>query len=1750
MHTTRKLRPLALFTLVSFTSSLLLPPAFAQRRPGTGGRVPREALEDEGDEPSADGADGERDRAPTGGVGRRTGFELELHGTLTTQRGRPFVLRGVAYEVLGLATLRPYARGRVLVYELDSRGNRSEQPLAEGQASDGGRFSFPVNPRQGRIEVVVRDGRKERAWQFEVTITAPARYELLTDRQLYEPGETIHGWLRVVDAASAAPVRSKPVEWIFGGESGAARLGQTRNATSDAGVASASVAIPTSAPDGVVPVVVVVDGQRTATAVRVGRRTVERVFATMRVDQRVVGPGARVTGRVTVSTPSGTPVTGASVTLQMSGTTAATLTTDRDGVANFTVNAPAYLAEPVSGVSLVARAVHPAYGTINATASFTMARVPFEIESVVANAAIVPEVPGTVFLTLTTPVGDPAPANTGITVSGPAIAGGRVRVTTDRHGIAAIPTRLPRNAAARHDSGQCDGDTATSFDLTVESEIPLATRLCVRAETNATVVPRVLTATASAGARVEIAVERGPAARGRAVAVDLMHTAPQQTGRAVIASTIAGAADGRVAFTLPRDYVGPLYVRARPVTSDGAAEGVGAMDALLVRPARAFALTLAADKDLYHVRETARLTLRTPAGLEGAHVAFVARDLAAHGGEVNWSLAWLAGAIDRAVADPSTPDSERLVRSALASMLSVDGAPSKASPLVVPENAQEEDEEGSAREGDLRDPYVLRDELVRRGVAPVMMAIENTVAQTLADGERAGIIAAGGRGFDPRIVHTLIRREVLDADAAQTLGGEEMTIAMLQASDPSFTFDRVARRVARKKLVGLLGALSNFAENSRAARTEPQERWLSRIAGANASVLRDPWGGTYSLRRVTPGTESVAMHRRLSGWELVSPGPDRAAGTADDVRNPFERAVPEGTVYAVASGEDTLMSQLAALDPGAEVLNRVMAAYGRIAEAAGDESTGDVISAGESESIAPAIRARASAPGAAMADEAFGGLGMSGYGAGGGGTGSGTIGLGNFGTMGHGSGTGSGQGYGSGSGRMGRGPTVRQMGGWGAYGRRVTGTSALIRERFPATLRFLAEHALDRSGSTVIDLPLADALTTYRVEAIAWTSEGWTTSERIELRVDQDAVVDAPVPPYAAVNDVIRLPIRLQNRTRNAIRARVVVTSEGDLALEGTSQGEVEVPPNDAKEVIVSAHPTRAGQGALVITATDLATGATLDAARRPLEVLASARPVRSAVESLADGRTELVLDVPEDAVFRSQGVVRISRGDALFGDVREWYSRAGDKSWPAWVMSLAGAQPEGEERGARAQMASLATQVWDPARASRALSALWVDREVSDAVIRALFENLGRRFEGYERARRMRRTGDVTSAREFEGTEPALRLLMGLAGAWAHRDRRPALRELLTEAIERSRVVVENEVATSSEPTLYARAAFALTLTGGTGSSRVREFLRRAARGEDDGFGGTMALGETETSAGFFMPDPRDAGERVDALAAYGLAMLAEGDRNGAFRVVRALARRAPNAQRWPEEAKALAMLLLAKITTPMPAGANATIHVTLDGRPFDLPVVQGVAILLARELSTAGRHRVVVDVPRGTVLVAQAEGRYGRPWSVQPTVRGPLFATIEGEPGPRDTRAAFVLRVQNRSVRVLTSALVEIDVPSGAELDQDTRVLLERRLAAPALLTGRTLSLRLRALPPGGFVRVPLPLRWSVSGAISGMAIAAYAGPELGAGVTVVPPRVLTIADEGEEAARPDDRSVRDRRVQGAQRGGRALSTRTEVQ
>jgi hypothetical protein len=90
----------------------------------------------------------------------------------------------------------------------------------------------------------------------------------------------------------------------------------------------------------------------------------------------------------------------------------------------------------------------------------------------------------------------------------------------------------------------------------------------------------------------------------------------------------------------------------------------------------------------------------------------------------------------------------------------------------------------------------------------------------------------------------------------------------------------------------------------------------------------------------------------------------------------------------------------------------------------------------------------------------------------------------------------------------------------------------------------------------------------------------------------------------------------------------------------------------------------------------------------------------------------------------------------------------------------------------------------------------------------------------------------------------------------------------------------------------------------------------------------------------------------------------------------------------------------------------------------------------------------------------------------------------------------------------------MVEVELPTGAELPEDQHAEIRERVRRSDL-EGSTLTLSLRALAPGAEVRVPLPVRWSIAGTLTGIGLSAYASDATSA-VSVRPPEPLVIAGE----------------------------------
>ncbi|MEO0325049.1 MAG: alpha-2-macroglobulin family protein, partial [Myxococcota bacterium] len=1438
--------------------------------------------------------------APSAATAAPTGVELTLSGGNVGRPGGALRYVGTAYAVEGLLDLRPLPRAQITA-ELQQRVPGPEQwrsvSRAEARADREGRFTLalpvPARGDLGAVRASLRvgpEGGETRRFLFPVRLEPAERIEVLLDRRRYEPGETLHALLRRLRRADGVPVAGV-LRVNLRGPGGPVH--ESTDRTDASGAVMLAVPLPEGLAEGTYTLSVRGTDGLPALQVdqpfQVGRRTVERLAVSVRVEPAVVRPGASVRALVRVSTPSGTPVRGARVELTHAGNTRQA-TTDAEGRVVATFDAPTFVAGDVQPVLVTVNARHQSYGALRAAGRYTVARVDHQVEAQPEGGALVPEVPSEVYLAVTDPRGEPAPAGTSLVVRGPGVLARQGALTTDAQGFARLPVPLPGGIAAA--IRDCPG--AASVRLEVEVKVPervsTFARVCVPVAPRARVRPRARAAIVAPGGAVDVALARHPEARSLPVLVSLL-----ADGRPLAHAVTRGP---NAELTLPPGVTGLVRVRARPVLPANAeapfdqpgavALGVGADAAVLVRPAEAFGLTLRTDRPRYRIQEEAELTLRASREPGPAWFALVSRDLAAHGGELDYRLGWLGGAVQEALASPDASD-DALLRAALAASLGP-LRPSARTPPLTPPLWGGESPAGVAM---LRDATQQRETFRRRGIATPMMALEN-VLRSLAptDPLRAEMIR--GARFHPDVVARLVARELLPAGMTRTLGEGRLTLAMLQSEDPSFTLPRVAGRIARARLVKLLVALAALtnpddANAARALQGQPPERWLSRLVQLGAlrpADLVDPWGTPFALRRAS--APRVLISEQAAGYELASAGGDRRFGTADDVRDPFARLVPEGTPYAVGSGEDALMRRLSTLAPGPGTLARMQRAYGTVGLAASEERERSVLGARETE-----------------ADESMGlgGLGIAGTGTGGGG-------------------------YGRGAGTIERGrvaasapsvsePAPDEVAGdfddVAEEGRRepprdapappppapptFAALSTVIREDFPATL-FVAPVTSFDGRAASLRMPLADALTTYRVEAVAWNASGWVSRGRVELEVDQAATVDAPVPPFATVGDRIRLPVRVQNRTDAPLPVQVRVEAEG-LTIESGDAAPLTVPPLDAATVVVDVRVTEAGVGALVVRASRPRDEGPLDAVRRPLRADAEARLVRVAQQALLEPGRPLRLEVPRGAEARGPATLRVLSGARLFGPSR---AAASTPVAAAFLKRLAGEEAEPAERAAvlrvlGASDANAARRVGrNASELALAVGASWGDGTVSDEVLGRALVALAAPLGAGE--------APPDLARAPSTVQQASMLLLPLALTGTGRPALRADRESLVNALERR--LDGAAAALSPGSPLTALAALALAAPGALGNgdeareSRARELLRRAER--------EAVVVETAGGAQAFLEPPDQVGEPRARLvptgwAAAAWAALGEGPRS--LRYLRHLLRFAGAQSLWPGPAR-----------------------------------------------------------------------------------------------------------------------------------------------------------------------------------------------------------------------------------------------------
>ncbi|MDO9167138.1 MAG: MG2 domain-containing protein, partial [Rhodoferax sp.] len=234
------------------------------------------------------------------------------------------------------------------------------------------------------------------------------------------------------------------------------------------------------------------------------------------------------------------------------------------------------------------------------------------------------------------------------------------------------------------------------------------------------------------------------------------------------------------------------------------------------------------------------------------------------------------------------------------------------------------------------------------------------------------------------------------------------------------------------------------------------------------------------------------------------------------------------------------------------------------------------------------------------------------------------------------------------------------------YGRKAVaagggGGRSGTRELLDTLLLWNPKVMLDANGSATVTVPLNDALTTFKIVAVADAATGLFGTGQTSIRATQDLQIISGLPPLVREDDQFRAQITLRNTTRQAMK--VDVTPRATL-LDLKPQT-VDIPAGDAREVawLVTA-PAQLALSRFEAILWEIEAKDTLSGARDALKARQRIIPavpltVQQATLVQLDGPFSLDVNPPADAL-PGRGGLKMSLQPKLaegLPGVRDWFA-------------------------------------------------------------------------------------------------------------------------------------------------------------------------------------------------------------------------------------------------------------------------------------------------------------------------------------------------------------------------------------------------------------------------------------------------------------------------------------------------------------
>ncbi|MGT2471144.1 alpha-2-macroglobulin family protein [Paraburkholderia terrae] len=230
------------------------------------------------------------------------------------------------------------------------------------------------------------------------------------------------------------------------------------------------------------------------------------------------------------------------------------------------------------------------------------------------------------------------------------------------------------------------------------------------------------------------------------------------------------------------------------------------------------------------------------------------------------------------------------------------------------------------------------------------------------------------------------------------------------------------------------------------------------------------------------------------------------------------------------------------------------------------------------------------------------------------------------------------------------------------------GGHSSTRELFDTLLLWNPRVTLDANGEASVDVPLNDALTSFRIVAIAAVGDGTFGTGSTSIRSTQDLQLISGLPPLVREGDQFRAQFTVRNTTTRAMKV-VVTPNVPGLSLQAQT---VDIAADSAREVAWTVTPpdglSEANPAALTwnISAAEQGASHATDALKVTQRVTAAIPiTVQQATLTQVDGTFSLPVAAPPNATTTQAGALRggiavslqSKLSDGMPG-VRRWFER------------------------------------------------------------------------------------------------------------------------------------------------------------------------------------------------------------------------------------------------------------------------------------------------------------------------------------------------------------------------------------------------------------------------------------------------------------------------------------------------------------